>query len=60
LATYKSVEDLIAIGAYVKGSNPKVDQAVVKMDAIQGFLKQSRRDLAPWADTMEKMKAFLG
>ena len=60
LATYKSVEDLIAIGAYVKGSNPKVDQAVVKMDAIQGFLKQSRGDLAPWFDTMEKMKAFLG
>ena len=60
LATYKSVEDLIAIGAYVKGSNPKVDQAVVKMDAIQGFLKQSRGDLAPWFDTMEKMKFFLG
>jgi FliI/YscN family ATPase len=60
LATYKSVEDLIAIGAYVKGSNPKVDQAVMKMDAIQGFLKQSRGDLAPWVDTMEKMKFFLG
>jgi len=33
---------------------------VVKMDEIQGFLKQSRGDLAPWFDTMEKMKAFLG
>lgn len=60
LATYKSVEDLIAIGAYVKGNNPKVDQAVAKLDAIQGFLKQSRGDSAPWSDTMQKLNAFLG
>jgi flagellum-specific ATP synthase len=58
LATYKSVEDLIAIGAYVKGSNPKVDQVVAKLDEIQGFLKQSRGDLAPWSETMLKLKAF--
>jgi flagellum-specific ATP synthase len=60
LATYKSVEDLIAIGAYVKGNNPKVDQAVAKLDAIQIFLKQSREDLAPWSDTMQKLNTFLG
>jgi flagellum-specific ATP synthase len=60
LATYKSVEDLIAIGAYVKGNNPKVDQAVAKLDAIQGFLKQSRGDSASWSDTMQKLNAFLG
>jgi len=59
LATYKSVEDLIAIGAYVKGNNPKVDQAVAKLDAIQFFLKQSRGDLAPWSDTMQKLNTFL-
>ena len=60
LATYKSVEDLISIGAYVKGNNPKVDQAVSKLDAIQGFLRQSREESAAWADTMEKLKAFIG
>ena len=36
LATYKSVEDLISIGAYVKGNSPKVDQAVARLDDIQG------------------------
>ncbi|HTA76511.1 MAG TPA: flagellar protein export ATPase FliI [bacterium] len=60
LATYKSVEDLIAIGAYVKGNNPKVDQAVAKLDAIQVFLKQSREESAPWADTMQKLNGFIG
>jgi flagellar biosynthesis/type III secretory pathway ATPase len=59
LATYKSVEDLIAIGAYVKGSNPKVDQALNRLDAVQGFLKQSREDSASWSDTMKKLNAFL-
>ena len=60
LATYKSVEDLISIGAYVKGSNPKVDQAVQRLDAVQGFLRQSREENAVWQDTLQKMKGFLG
>src|SRR5882724_715164 len=40
LATYRSAEDLINIGAYAKGSNPKIDEAVGKYDAITGYLKQ--------------------
>jgi flagellum-specific ATP synthase len=52
------VEDLISIGAYVKGSNPKVDLALQKLDAVQGFLRQSREEDAAWKDTVQKMKAF--
>ena len=59
LATYKSVEDLISIGAYVKGSNPKVDDALRRLDAVQAFLRQSREEKAPWLDTLQKMKSFL-
>lgn len=40
MATYKKVEDLIHIGAYKPGSNPKVDQALARWDRIQGFLRQ--------------------
>ena len=58
LATYKGAEDLISIGAYVKGSNPKVDHALQKLDAVQGFLKQTREENATWADTMERLKKF--
>ena len=60
LATYKSAEDLISIGAYVKGSNPKVDEALRRLDAVQGFLRQQREETALWADTIQKMKGFLG
>lgn len=44
LATYKESEDLINIGAYVKGTNPKVDLAIDKNDDINDFLKQNIYD----------------
>jgi flagellum-specific ATP synthase len=40
LALYAQVEDLINIGAYVKGSNPRIDQAVFVIDRINAFLRQ--------------------
>jgi flagellum-specific ATP synthase len=59
LATYKSVEDLVAIGAYVKGSNPTVDQALLRLESVRSFLRQTREENATWKETMMKMKAFL-
>ncbi len=40
MATYKQSEDLINIGAYKSGSNPKIDSAIVKMDAMISYIKQ--------------------
>jgi len=40
LATYKEAEDLINIGAYVKGSNKMIDYAIGKIDQINQFLQQ--------------------
>jgi len=40
LAAYKKAEDLINIGAYVKGSNPQIDRALEKIDGINTFLRQ--------------------
>lgn len=40
LSTYKEAEDLINIGAYVKGSNPKIDYSISKIDEINSFLRQ--------------------
>ncbi len=40
MAAYKDAEDMIAIGAYVDGSNPRVDQAKKLMPGINGFLRQ--------------------
>jgi flagellum-specific ATP synthase len=40
LATYQKAEDMINIGAYVKGSNPKIDLALKKIDGVNSFLIQ--------------------
>ena len=40
MATYKKSEDLINIGAYKRGSNPRIDTAIDRTDAITAFLKQ--------------------
>lgn len=59
LADYRESEDMINIGAYVSGSNPRVDQAIEKIDAIKAFLKQDMRDSAPFQDTRSKMVEVL-
>jgi flagellum-specific ATP synthase len=40
MATYRDAEDLINIGAYVAGSNPRVDLALARIEAIRTFLRQ--------------------
>ncbi len=40
LATYSEAEDLVNIGAYKAGSNPSIDYALSKIDAVNGFLQQ--------------------
>ncbi len=44
LATYEAQKDLILIGAYKKGSDPKTDYAISKIDAVNKFLKQGTHE----------------
>lgn len=41
MATYNEAEDLINIGAYKAGSNPKIDYAIQKIDQVNDYLLQS-------------------
>jgi len=40
VAVYRKAEDMINIGAYVKGSNPEIDHAISMIDRINQFLSQ--------------------
>jgi flagellum-specific ATP synthase len=40
VATYREAEDLINIGAYVRGSNARIDFAISKVEGINTFFKQ--------------------
>jgi flagellum-specific ATP synthase len=44
LAAYERSEDLINIGAYQKGTNPRVDEAIAHYDQIIRYLRQDRDD----------------
>jgi len=55
LATYKKAEDLINIGAYVKGSNHDIDYAVSMIDQVSDFLKQNIHEKIDIAKTRKQM-----
>ena len=56
LASYRKAEDLINIGAYVQGSNHKIDQAVGFKDRIDAFLRQAIHESSTLAQTTEALK----
>jgi flagellum-specific ATP synthase len=59
LATYKEAEDLINIGAYAEGSNKRIDYAISRIDAINGFLCQGMNDVADLGTTITELEGLL-
>ena len=60
LAIYKDAEDLINIGAYVKGSNDKIDSAIGLIDSILDFLQQSTEDRFTFDEVLEMLYKVVG
>jgi len=60
LANYRESEDLINIGAYVAGSNPKVDLAIKNMDAMNQFLRQDMQDSSSLRETIKALRTIMG
>jgi ATP synthase in type III secretion protein N len=52
LAAYESKKDLLALGAYVKGTDPEFDEAIVRMPKIEQFLRQDARDRVAFEDAV--------
>ncbi len=53
LAVYKDAEDLINIGAYVKGSNEKIDYSISVIDNILSFLQQETHEKLTFEEILE-------
>ncbi len=52
VATYRRSEDLITLGAYKPGANERLDRAVQKHDAIDGYLRQEVGEKSPLTDSI--------
>jgi flagellum-specific ATP synthase len=59
MAIYEQIEELIQIGAYIKGSQPKVDQAIAVHDKIEAFLRQEPQSQTSFDETLLQMQAIL-
>lgn len=59
LATYSDAEDLINVGAYKAGANPKIDRAIKLIDPINEFLKQKTEDKSNMQLCLKTMSQIL-
>jgi len=55
LAAYRDAQDLIQVGAYVEGSDPRVDAARKALPHIEGFLRQGVKE----HDTLDRCRALI-
>lgn len=55
LATYRRVEDLIHIGAYVTGNDPRVDYAISKINEMTKFMAQGVEEKMHFQDTVSHL-----
>ena len=59
LSIYRENEDLINIGAYAKGSNPAIDDAISKIGAIEELFRQRISELADHEKSVQQLKSVL-
>jgi FliI/YscN family ATPase len=59
LAAHQDARDLIAVGAYVSGTNTTVDEAVHRLPAIQHFLRQRPDEATPYEETVKALQVIV-
>ncbi len=59
MATYRDSKDLIDVGMYQAGSNPRLDIAIQLMPQINGFLQQSVKDSVNMENTIQTLKDMM-
>ena len=52
LAAYESKRDLVQLGAYTRGSDATLDEALARLDAIESFLRQRPDESTRFTDTL--------
>jgi type III secretion protein N (ATPase) len=55
LALYESKRDLVTLGAYKPGSDPRLDAALARIDAIEAFLRQGKHEVSALDATLAQL-----
>ena len=59
MSVFSDMEELIRLGAYRKGSDPKVDRAIAIYPALETFLSQQREERTSIADGYQMLEAIM-
>lgn len=59
MAVYRDTEDLLNLGAYRPGANPRIDLAVGMMDSITSLLRQNIHERAGLAESLQDLKGIV-
>lgn len=59
ISVYRNAKDLIDIGAYTSGSNPKIDAAIAHMNAILAFTQQGVDEYTGFEDMLKQLKEII-
>ena len=58
MAIYQQSEDLIQLGAYAAGSNPRLDASIRVRNGLMDFLRQDAHATSPRAETLQRLDAL--
>lgn len=59
LSVYEKNEDLLSIGAYKVGTNPRLDYAISKIDQINAFLMQGINESFSYDESLHQLESIL-
>jgi flagellum-specific ATP synthase len=59
MSVYSEAEDLINIGAYVKGKNARIDRAIEKVDVLNEFFRQGIYEESDHDESIERLRDIL-
>jgi flagellum-specific ATP synthase len=60
LSAYREAADLVEVGAYAAGSNPRVDRAIRCIEPLRAFLRQDPNERSPLPETLGRLSTLLG
>jgi flagellum-specific ATP synthase len=60
LSTYEQNRDLVAIGAYQRGTDPRIDAAMALWPQLQQFLQQGMHESVSLPASVAKLTALFG
>ena len=59
-STFQQNRDLISVGAYQSGADPRIDEAIAMNPGIMGFLQQDMREAVTVTESLSELHALLG